>query len=150
MNDPLEEKTMDCFLCDQLTFFNSTLKYSFVLAVKDNYWVKHGLSYPIASIGGYKNQTRQSQIICKDRKEYRTLRLTRYNLWWAKTVNKTLRNSHCSYWTSYVLCIYLLVLRPNTRYTPEHQDYLSFRPSKYNRTGHLSKTIGFLHREFRK
>ena len=37
MNDPSEEKTKDCFLCNQLTLFGSTLKDSFVLAVEDNY-----------------------------------------------------------------------------------------------------------------
>ena len=45
------------FLCDGLTIFGSTLKDRFVSAVKDNYWDLHGLSYPIASIDGYKNQT---------------------------------------------------------------------------------------------
>ena len=35
MNDPSEEKTKDCILCDWLTIFGSILKNSFVLAVED-------------------------------------------------------------------------------------------------------------------
>ena len=143
MDDPLEEMTNDCFLCDGLTIFGSTLKDRFVSAVKDNYWDLHGLSYPIASIDGYKNQTRRLKKNCEYCKEPRMLIWTRYNLWPAKTVNKTLRKSHCSYWTSYALGISLLVLRPNMQYTPKHEDYLSFRPRQSNRTGYLSKTIGF-------
>ena len=55
MNDPLEEKTKVC-LCDTGSlFFGSTLKDSFVLDVKDNYWILHGLSDPVVSIGDYKN-----------------------------------------------------------------------------------------------
>ena len=71
MNDPSEEKTK-IFLCVQLTIFGSTLKNSFVLAVEDNYWILHGLSDPMASIGGYKNQTRRSRRLLDDRKEHRT------------------------------------------------------------------------------
>ena len=41
-------------------------------------------------------------------------------------MNKTLRDSHCSYRTRYALCISLLVLRPNTRYMPKHQYSLVF------------------------
>ena len=47
-----------------------------------------------------------------------------YDLRRANTVNKTLRGSHCRYRTSYAYIISLLVLIPNTRYTPEHQDYI--------------------------
>ena len=43
-----------------------------------------------------------------------------YSLWQANIVNKKLRDSHLIYQTSYVLGIYVLVIRPNTRYTPEH------------------------------
>ena len=50
---------------------------------------------------------------------------------------------HCSYETSYALVIYLLVIRPNTRYTPKHQDSLSFIHRQSNRTVYLSKTLGF-------
>ena len=39
MNDPSEEKTKYCFLCDRLTLFCSTLKDSFVLADEDDYWI---------------------------------------------------------------------------------------------------------------
>ena len=38
------------------------------------------------------------------------------------------------------LGISLIVLRLNTPYTPKHQDLLSFRPRRSNRTGYISKT----------
>ena len=60
-------------MCDQINLFGSTLKISFVLGVEDDYWILHGLSEPIASIGGYKNQTRKSQRLLEDQKEHRTL-----------------------------------------------------------------------------
>ena len=41
MNDPYEERSKDCFLCNQLTIFGSKLKDSFVLAVEDNWWILH-------------------------------------------------------------------------------------------------------------
>ena len=74
MNDPLEENTKDCFLCDWLTLFGSTLKDSFVLNIEEYYWILYGLSEPLPSIGGYKNQTRQSRRLCEDQKEHRTLK----------------------------------------------------------------------------
>ena len=45
MNDPLEEKTKGCFLCNRLSLFGSKLKDSFVLDVEVYYWILHGLSY---------------------------------------------------------------------------------------------------------
>ena len=50
MNNPSEENAKDCFLCDQLPLFGSTLKYSFDLDVEDKSRNLHGLSDPIASI----------------------------------------------------------------------------------------------------
>ena len=97
MNDHLEENTKDCFSRDGLTFFGSTLKDSFVLSVKENYLDLHDLLDPIASIGGYKNQKRRLRRLRHDCKEHRTMRLTRYGLRRAKTVNKTLITSHFSY-----------------------------------------------------
>ena len=47
-----------------------------------------------------------------------------------------------------MLDISLLAIIPNACYTPEHQDYLSFRPRKSNRIGYLSKKLGFSHQEF--
>ena len=43
MNDPLEEKTKDCFLCDRLTIFGITLKDSFLLDIKDHYWILYAI-----------------------------------------------------------------------------------------------------------
>ena len=149
MNDISEEKTKDCFLCDGITLFGSTLKDSFVLAVEYNYWDLHSLSDPIASIGGYKNQTRRSWRLCEHRKCPKTMILTWYDIQRTKNMNKTLINSHCSYRTSYALGISLHVLRPNTWNMPENQDYLSFRLRKSNRTGYLLKSQYFPHREFR-
>ena len=68
-------------VCDRLTIFGSMLKDSFVLDVKDDYWILHGLSDPIVSISDYKNQKRRSRRLCKDRNEQRTLK------------NKTVRSS---------------------------------------------------------
>ena len=143
MNDLLEDKTKDCFLCNGLTLFGSTLKDGFVLAVKDNYWYLHGLLDPTASISGYNNQKRRSQRLREYCKEPRTLRLTRYDLRQAKTLNKTLRSRHYSNLTSYTLGVSLIILIMNTRYTPKHQDSLSFRPRQSNITGYLSKTLGY-------
>ena len=47
----------------------------------------------------------------------------------------------------YALGISVLVTRPNTLYTPEHEDSLSFRLRKSNRTGYQSKTLGFSYSE---
>ena len=41
MNDHLEEKTKYCFLFGRITLIGSTLKYSFALAVEDDYWILH-------------------------------------------------------------------------------------------------------------
>ena len=41
MNDPSEKKTKVLLVCHQLTLFGGTLKDSFFLAVKYNYWVSH-------------------------------------------------------------------------------------------------------------
>ena len=41
MNDPSEENTKDCFLGDRITLFGSTLKYSYVLDIEDDYWILH-------------------------------------------------------------------------------------------------------------
>ena len=41
MNDPSEEDTKDCLLCNQLTIFGSTLKDSFFLTVEDDYLTLH-------------------------------------------------------------------------------------------------------------
>ena len=43
MNDPSEERTKDCFLCDWITIFGSTFKNSFVLVVEYDYLVLHVL-----------------------------------------------------------------------------------------------------------
>ena len=145
----LRKRIPRTFFFNRLALFNSTLKDSFVLAVKDRYRVSYSLSDPISSIGGYKNQKRRSRRLCEDCKEHRMLRLTRYDLRQAKTVNKTLK-SHCSYQTSYLLGISLLFLRPSMRYMPKHQYSVSFRPRQSNKTSHLSKTLGFPHWIFRK
>ena len=133
--------TKDCFSCNGLTLFVGTLKDRFGLSVKEKFWYLHSLSDPIASVGGCNNQTRRYWRLCEDCKEPRTLRLTQYKLRRGKTVNKMLRNSHCSYWTSCALYISLLVPRPYTRYTPKHLDSHSFRPRQSNRAGYLSKTL---------
>ena len=41
MNNSSEDNTKDCFLCDRLTIFGSTLKDSFVLDVEDEYQILH-------------------------------------------------------------------------------------------------------------
>ena len=61
-------------MCHRLNLFGSTLKDGFVLDVEVNYWILHGLSDPITSIGDYKNQTRQSRRLHEDWKEHRTLK----------------------------------------------------------------------------
>ena len=107
MKDPSEENTKD-FLCDQLTLFGGTLKDSFVLEVEDNYWVLHGLSDPIVSIGDYKNHTRQSQRLREDWKEQITLKnkmvrslTSEDRVYKAKEQDDKIFNerrpSHCSY-----------------------------------------------------
>ena len=55
MNDPSEEKTKVLLVCHQLTLSGITLKDNFVLDVKDNYLILHGISDPIVSIGDYNN-----------------------------------------------------------------------------------------------
>ena len=140
----LRKRISRFFLCDRLTLFGGKLKDSFVLAVEDKYCILHGLSDPLASIVRYKNQTIRSRRLREDWKEQRTLKINMVRSFTSKTVNKMLRKSHCSYRTSYALGISLLFIRPNTRYTPEHQDSLSFRLRQSNRTGHPSKTLGFL------
>ena len=41
--------------------------------VEDDYWILHGLSEPIVSIGDYNNQKRRSRRLREDRSEQRTL-----------------------------------------------------------------------------
>ena len=41
MNYHLEEKTKYCILFDRITLIGSTLKYSFALAVEEDYWILH-------------------------------------------------------------------------------------------------------------